>query len=189
MSIEERAPGGAPDAATAPTPDVGPATAAPADAAVATAEAPRVAPRPGGRVVTPKKGRPRGGGPPSDPVGDMLTRIRNGVAARHQSVTMPSSRLKAEVARILKSEGFIAGFEQQSGQLVLRLRYVGGKVPAVAGLRRISRPGLRVYRRKTEMPRVLGGLGVAIVSTSSGLMTGREAERKGLGGEIVAHVW
>ncbi|MCA1682795.1 MAG: 30S ribosomal protein S8, partial [Actinobacteria bacterium] len=79
----------------------------------------------------------------------MLTRIRNGVAARHQSVTMPASRLKAEVARILKSEGFIAGFEVQSGQLVLRLRYLGGKVPAVAGLRRISRPGLRVYARNT----------------------------------------
>ncbi|MDP9264532.1 MAG: 30S ribosomal protein S8 [Chloroflexota bacterium] len=119
----------------------------------------------------------------------MLTRLRNGVAARHQSVTMPASTMKAEVARILKSEGFIGGFEQQSGQLVLRLKYIGGKVPAVAGLRRISRPGLRVYARKTEMPRVLGGLGIAIVSTSSGLMTGREAERKGLGGEVVAHVW
>ncbi len=179
MSIEE----------TPPSAPAAPPAAVPGEAPIATPEAPRVAPRPGGRVVTPKKGRPRGGGPPNDPIADMLTRLRNGVAARHQSVTMPVSTMKAEVARILKGEGYIAGFEQQSGQLVLRLRYVGGKVPAVAGLRRISRPGLRVYARKTEMPRVLGGLGIAIISTSSGLMTGREAERKGLGGEVVAHVW
>lgn len=164
-------------------------TAGAEPAAASVAEAPRTPPRPGGRVAVPKKGRRRGGGPPSDPVADMLTRVRNGVAARHQSVSMPASTLLGEVARILKGEGFIAGFEEQSGQLVLRLKYIGGKVPAVAGLRRISRPGLRVYARKTEMPRVLGGLGVAIVSTSSGLMTGREAERKGLGGEVLAHVW
>jgi small subunit ribosomal protein S8 len=103
---------------------------------------------------------------------------------------MPTSRTKVEIAKILKSEGFIATFEQPSArELVLKMKYIGGKVPAVSGLRRISKPGLRVYARKTEMPRVLGGLGIAIVSTSSGLMTGRQAERKGLGGEVLAYVW
>jgi small subunit ribosomal protein S8 len=97
--------------------------------------------------------------------------------------------MKAEVARILRDEGYISGYEQPNArELVLRLKYIG-KTAAVAGLRRISKPGLRVYARKDEMPRVLGGLGVAIVSTSSGLMTGREAERKGLGGEVLAYVW
>jgi small subunit ribosomal protein S8 len=97
--------------------------------------------------------------------------------------------MKADLARILRDEGFISGYEQPTPrELVLRMKYVG-KLPAVSGLRRISKPGLRVYARKTEMPRVLGGLGVAIVSTSSGLMTGREAQRKGLGGEVLAYVW
>jgi small subunit ribosomal protein S8 len=105
-------------------------------------------------------------------------------------VTIPTSRTKVEIAKILKAEGFIASIEHPSPrELVLKMKYIGGKVPAVAGLRRISKPGLRVYARKTEMPRVLGGLGIAIVSTSSGVMTGREAERKGLGGEVLAYVW
>ncbi len=173
-----------------------PTTAEPA------AEAPRVdRPR---RVITPKARRPRGV-TVNDPVADMLTRIRNAVGARHDSVAIPSSRMKIEIAKILKSEGFIAGYVTEAAserkatkesevlpagtQLVVRLKYIGGKTPAVSGIRRISRPGLRVYARKTEMPRVLGGLGVAIVSTSSGLMTGREAERKGLGGEVLAYVW
>jgi len=125
----------------------------------------------------------------NDPVADLLTRVRNAVSARHESTAMPTSRIKVEIARILKSEGFIGGFEPAPGQLVLKLKYVGGKVPAVSGLRRISRPGLRVYARKTEMPRVLGGLGIAIVSTSSGIMTGRDAEKRGLGGEVLAYVW
>jgi len=125
----------------------------------------------------------------NDPVADLLTRVRNAVSARHESTAMPTSRVKVEIARILKSEGFIGGFEPAPGQLVLKLKYVGGKVPAVSGLRRISRPGLRVYARKTEMPRVLGGLGIAIVSTSSGIMTGRDAEKRGLGGEVLAYVW
>jgi len=91
---------------------------------------------------------------------------------------------------ILKAEGFISSFDQPSArEIVLKMKYIGGKVPAVSGLRRISRPGLRVYARKTEMPRVLGGLGIAIVSTSSGVMTGREAEKKGLGGEVLAYIW
>ncbi len=142
------------------------------------------------RVPSTRKPRPKVVGVPNDPVGDMLTRVRNAAGARHESVTMPTSRTKVEIAKILKSEGFIATFEQPSArELVLKMKYIGGKVPAVSGLRRISKPGLRVYARKTEMPRVLGGLGIAIVSTSSGLMTGRQAERKGLGGEVLAYVW
>jgi small subunit ribosomal protein S8 len=133
--------------------------------------------------------RPKGIGMPNDPVADLLTRVRNAAGARHETVSVPTSRMKAEVARILRDEGFISGYEQPNArELVLKMKYIG-KLPAVAGLRRISKPGLRVYARKTEMPRVLGGLGVAIISTSSGLMTGREAERKGLGGEVLAYVW
>src|SRR5439155_1383454 len=145
--------------------------------------------RPARKPAPPKKARPKGIGMPNDPVADLLTRVRNAAGARHETVSVPTSRMKAEVARILRDEGFISGYEQPNArELVLRMKYVG-KLPAVSGLRRISKPGLRVYARKTEMPRVLGGLGVAIISTSSGLMTGREAERKGLGGEVLAYVW
>ncbi|MEK6208703.1 MAG: 30S ribosomal protein S8, partial [Chloroflexota bacterium] len=123
---------------------------------------------------------------PNDPVADLLTRVRNGATARHETVSVPASRMKAELARILRDEGYISGFEQPNArEIVMKMKYIG-KLPAVAGLRRISKPGLRVYAQKTEMPRVLGGLGIAIISTSSGLMTGREAERKGLGGEVLA---
>ena len=142
------------------------------------------------RVPSTRKPRPRVVGVPNDPVADMLTRVRNAAGARHDSVSVPTSRTKVEIAKILKTEGFISNFEQPNQkELVLKMKYVGGKLPAVSGLRRISKPGLRVYARKTEMPRVLGGLGIAIVSTSSGVMTGREAERKGLGGEVLAYVW
>jgi small subunit ribosomal protein S8 len=146
--------------------------------------------RPARKPAPPKKVRPKGIGMPNDPVADLLTRVRNAAGARHETVSVPTSRMKAEVARILRDEGFISGYELSANarELVLKMKYVG-KLPAVAGLRRISKPGLRVYARKTEMPRVLGGLGVAIISTSSGLMTGREAERKGLGGEVLAYVW
>jgi small subunit ribosomal protein S8 len=141
------------------------------------------------RKPAPKKARPKGIGMPNDPVADLLTRVRNAAGARHETVSIPTSRMKAEVARILRDEGFISGYEQPNArELVLRMKYIG-KLPAVAGLKRISKPGLRVYARKDEMPRVLGGLGVVIISTSSGLMTGREAERKGLGGEVLAYVW
>jgi len=137
-----------------------------------------------------RKPRPKVVGVPNDPVADMLTRVRNAAGARHDTVSVPVSRTKIEIAKILKSEGFISSFDQPSAkELVLKMKYVGGKVPAVSGLRRISKPGLRVYARKTEMPRVLGGLGIAIVSTSSGVMTGKDAERKGLGGEVLAYVW
>ena len=142
------------------------------------------------RAAAQKPKKPRVGGAPNDPLADMLTRVRNAAGARHETVTVPASRTKVEVAKILKAEGFISSFEQPSArEIVLKMKYIGGKVPAVSGLRRISRPGLRVYARKTEMPRVLGGLGIAIVSTSSGVMTGREAERKGLGGEVLAYIW
>jgi small subunit ribosomal protein S8 len=146
--------------------------------------------RPARKPAAPKKARPKGIGMPNDPVADLLTRVRNGAVARHETVSIPASRMKTEVARILRDEGYISGYELSTNarELVLRMKYIG-KIPAVAGLRRISKPGLRVYARKNEMPRVLGGLGVVIISTSSGVMTGREAERKGLGGEVLAYVW
>ena len=129
----------------------------------------------------------------SDPIADMLTRVRNASRARHTEVIVPASRTKREIARILKEEGFIADVrEERDGvaQLLrLQLKYVDGKVPVVSGLKRISKPGLRVYARKTDIPRVLGGLGVVIVSTSKGIMTGSQAKQAQLGGEILAYVW
>ena len=128
----------------------------------------------------------------TDPVADMITRIRNGVRAKLPKVDVPSSKLKMEIARILKDEGFIEDFSEAAagpGQVLnIQLKYVG-KVPVVSGLKRISKPGLRVYAAKTEIPRVLGGLGVVIVSTSQGIMTGAQARRGQLGGEILAYVW
>ena len=129
----------------------------------------------------------------SDPIADMLTRVRNAARARHTEVVVPASRTKREIARILKEEGFIADWseERDGPATVLRLdmKYVDGKVPVVSGLKRISKPGLRVYARKTEIPRVLGGLGIVIVSTSHGIMTGAQAHKAQLGGEILAYVW
>ena len=128
----------------------------------------------------------------SDPIADMLTRIRNASRARHEEVIVPTSRTKLAIAKILKEEGFIEDFtETREGpqlQMKIRLKYVG-RVPVVSGLKRISKPGLRVYAAKTESPRVLGGLGVVIVSTSHGIMTGAEAHKGQLGGEILAYVW
>jgi small subunit ribosomal protein S8 len=129
----------------------------------------------------------------TDPIADMLTRIRNASAARHKELTLPSSRMKREIARILAEEGFIESFETQADpvqdRLVLRLKYVEGRTPVVSGLKRISKPGLRVYARKTEIPRVLGGLGLAILSTSHGVMTGSDARKQNLGGEVLCYVW
>ena len=129
----------------------------------------------------------------SDPIADMLTRVRNASRARHTEVVVPASRTKREIARILKDEGFIADVrEEQDGPtlvLHLTLKYVDGKVPVVSGLKRISKPGLRVYARKTEIPRVLGGLGINILTTPKGVMTGRQARKQGLGGEILCEVW
>ena len=166
-------------------------------ASPATAEA-VIAERPRPVKAVSHRPKKRPGSAVTDPVADMLTRVRNGANAHHETVTIPSSNLKVEIARILKSEGFIGGYQVDQDKalngstvslLVLKMKYVGGKVPALAGIRRISKPGLRVHARKTEMPRVLGGLGIAIVSTSSGVMTGRQAEKKGLGGEVLAFVW
>jgi small subunit ribosomal protein S8 len=129
----------------------------------------------------------------SDTIADMLTRIRNANAAHHKTVSMPASKMKTEIARVLLEEGYIESFtvsEPGPGQLLtieLKPRTTRGR--ALSGLRRISRPGLRVYARKTGIPRVLGGLGIAIISTSQGLMTGHAAQRAGLGGEVVAYVW
>ena len=129
----------------------------------------------------------------SDPIADMLTRVRNASRAHHTEVIVPASRTKREIARILKEEGFIAevGEERQGPTIVLRLtlKYVDGKAPVMSGLKRISKPGLRVYARKTEIPRVLGGLGLVIVSTSQGIMTGAQARKAQLGGEVLAYVW
>jgi small subunit ribosomal protein S8 len=129
----------------------------------------------------------------SDPIADMLTRVRNASRARHTEVVIPASRTKREIARILMEEGFIADVhEERDGvaQLLrIQLKYVDGKVPVVSGLKRISKPGLRVYAQKTDIPRVLGGLGIVIVSTSKGIMTGAQAKQAALGGEILAYVW
>jgi small subunit ribosomal protein S8 len=129
----------------------------------------------------------------SDPIADMLTRIRNGSRARHTEVVVPASRTKREIARILKDEGFIAdvGEDRDGPRQILRLtlKYVDGKAPVVSGLKRVSKPGLRVYAAKTDIPRVLGGLGIVIVSTSQGIMTGAQARKAQLGGEVLAYVW
>jgi small subunit ribosomal protein S8 len=129
----------------------------------------------------------------TDPIADMLTRIRNASMARHRELTLPSSRIKRDIARILVEEGFIESYAtSQDGVqelLSIRLKYVEGKTPVVSGLKRISKPGLRVYARKTEIPRVLGGLGTAILSTSHGIMTGQSARKLNLGGEVLCYVW
>jgi small subunit ribosomal protein S8 len=130
----------------------------------------------------------------TDPIADMLSRIRNAVAVGKTTVAMPSSQMKEGIARILASEGFIDGFEVEAGDgphrtLVLKLRYGAKRMSAIQGLSRISRPGHRVYRGAGEMPRIQGGMGVAVVSTSQGLLTDREARRRRLGGEILCEVW
>jgi small subunit ribosomal protein S8 len=129
----------------------------------------------------------------TDPIADMLTRIRNASSARHKELSLPSSKVKREIARILAEEGFIDGFDTRPNgpqdELVVRLKYVEGRTPVVTGLKRISKPGLRVYARKTEIPRVIGGLGLAILSTSHGIMTGNQARKQNLGGEVLCYVW
>jgi small subunit ribosomal protein S8 len=129
----------------------------------------------------------------TDPIADMLTRIRNALAARHEAVEMPHSKMKAAIAEILRREGYIQGYSKEpapvGATLRVVLKYGPDRKPAVAGLKRISKPGLRVYAKSTRLPRVLGGLGVAIISTSSGLMTDRQAAKQGVGGEVLAHVW
>lgn len=131
----------------------------------------------------------------SDPVADMLTRIRNAVGARHDSVQIPASKMKVAIAQVLKSEGFIRDFSvnQEEGRpqptLKVELSYHGRKQPVLNGLTRVSKPGLRVYVQQREIPRVYGGLGIAILSTPKGVMTGQEARRNQLGGEVLCYVW
>lgn len=132
----------------------------------------------------------------TDPIADMLTRLRNGNRAYHDQVSMPYSKLKANVAEVLQSEGYISSWaieepaEDAIGRtLVVELKYGQNRERSLAGLRRVSKPGLRVYARAAELPRVLGGLGVAIVSTSQGLLTDRQARKRGVGGEVLAYVW
>ena len=129
----------------------------------------------------------------TDPIADLLTRIRNANTANHQTVDIPASKMKKSVAQILLDEGFISGLEEikegPQGTLRITLKYGPEKEKVITGLRRISRPGLRVYTSKTEIPRVLGGLGLVIMSTSKGIMSGKRAKREGFGGEVLAFVW
>ena len=130
----------------------------------------------------------------TDPIADMLTRIRNAVNARHESVNIPASKLKVELARILAEEGFIEGYDlvrtaSPQANIRVKLHYRSRAEPAITGLKRVSKPGLRVYVGKGEIPRYYGGLGVAMLSTSKGVMTGRQAWRNGIGGELLCYVW
>jgi small subunit ribosomal protein S8 len=128
----------------------------------------------------------------TDPVSDLLTRIRNASEARHETVDIPSSKMKMEIARILKEEGYVSGFslvqDNKQGIIRVQLRYAAGKKPVISSIDRVSRPGCRVYARKTEVPSVLGGLGICIVSTSQGVFTGKQAQEKGLGGEVLCTI-
>jgi small subunit ribosomal protein S8 len=129
----------------------------------------------------------------TDPVADMLARIRNANKALHEKAEMPTSRMKEQIARILKEEGYIADYHVQKGAsfdtLVIQLKYGRSRERVITDLKRVSKPGRRVYARKDRLPRVLGGMGVAILSTSSGLVTSRTAEERGIGGEVVCFVW
>jgi len=131
----------------------------------------------------------------TDPIADMLTRLRNANSAYHDNVAMPSSTVKARIAAILKQEGYISGYEIVTNEtgigktLTIDLKYGANRQRSIAGVRRVSKPGLRVYAKSTALPRVLGGLGVAIISTSSGLLTDKQAGKQGVGGEVLAYVW
>lgn len=129
----------------------------------------------------------------TDPIADMLTRIRNANANKNKEVSMPVSKVKTEIAKILKNEGFIEDYkvieDKVQGTLVLTLKYGNKKERVITGLKRISKPGLRVYAKADEVPRVLNGFGVAIISTSKGIMTDKEARKQSLGGEVMAYVW
>ena len=129
----------------------------------------------------------------NDPIADMLTRIRNALTARHDTVTLPASNMKKAIAKILLDEGYIKSVDYLDdglqGQIKIVLKYAEGKQSVINGLKRISTPGLRVYARSEELPKVLGGLGIAIVSTSKGVMTDKEARKAGVGGEVLAYIW
>ncbi|HLB23679.1 MAG TPA: 30S ribosomal protein S8 [Dehalococcoidia bacterium] len=129
----------------------------------------------------------------TDPIADMLTRIRNAVTAKHEQVMIPASKLKLAIADVLKREGFIRGYEvvEEGPRRFVRvqLNYTGKREPVLNGLQRVSKPGLRVYVQKREIPRVYGGLGIAILSTPQGVMTGQDAWRRSIGGEVICYVW
>jgi len=129
----------------------------------------------------------------TDPIADMLARLRNANTAHHDSVSMPFSKIKKNIAEILTKEGYIKGYKEEPAKvgqaLVLELKYGPSRERSISGLRRVSRPGLRVYAQSENLPKVLGGLGIAIISTSGGLLTDKEASKKGVGGEALAYVW
>jgi small subunit ribosomal protein S8 len=129
----------------------------------------------------------------TDPIADMLTRVRNANSAYHDAVTMPHSKIKTHIAEILQQEGYIAGWRTEDGDkgkvLTIDLKYGPNRERSIAGVRRVSKPGLRVYAKAGNLPKVLGGLGVAIISTSNGLLTDRQANKKGVGGEVLAYVY
>ncbi len=127
----------------------------------------------------------------TDPIGDMLARIRNAVLARHNNVKIPVSKVKLEIAKILHEEGYIRGYQLvgKGREMRIRLKYDQRNDPVLRGLKRVSKPGRRVYVARGELPRVLSGLGVAILSTDQGIMTAREARRRGIGGEVLAYIW
>ena len=129
----------------------------------------------------------------NDPIADMLTRIRNGLIARHDSVMIPASNMKKAIAKILLDEGYIKAIDYiddgLQGQIKVTLKYVAGKESVIKGLKRISKPGLRVYATAEDLPKVLGGLGIAIISTSKGVMTDKAARKAGVGGEVLAYIW
>jgi small subunit ribosomal protein S8 len=129
----------------------------------------------------------------TDPIADMLTRIRNANSAYHEEVEMPYSRIKEQIAKILEEEGYISGYEVIKGEsfskLKIYLKYGPNKEHVINGIKRISKPGARIYSKNSELPRVLGGIGIAIISTSQGVLTDREARKKNLGGEVIAYVW
>ncbi|MBD3778809.1 MULTISPECIES: 30S ribosomal protein S8 [unclassified Cellulomonas] len=129
----------------------------------------------------------------TDPIADFLTRLRNANSAHHDTVSIPYSKLKSHIAEILQAEGYISGWTVEDARvgknLVVELKYGPSRERALAGIKRVSKPGLRVYAKSTNLPKVLGGLGVAILSTSSGLLTDKQAAKKGVGGEVLAYVW
>ena len=129
----------------------------------------------------------------SDPIADMLTRIRNAQVAKHDAVVLPASNAKKAIAKILLAEGYVKSVDfvddGPQGSIKITLKYVGGKQPVIAGLKKISKPGLRVYAKGAELPKVLGGLGIAIISTSKGLMTDKDARKQMIGGEVLAYIW
>lgn len=129
----------------------------------------------------------------TDPIADFLTRIRNGLQADHEAVDIPASKLKAELARVLREQGYIEDFSNEPARvgevLRVRLKYTEDRAPVISGMKRVSKPGRRTYVNHTEIPKVLGGMGTAIMSTSRGVMTGHEARRAGVGGEVVAYIW